>query len=221
MKAIKLFSAAIAMVFALNANAQGHFVADFKVGSVWEVGGFGIGLGYQTRILEKSDFELAWDVANFEWTAPFNSPADLDMLSLKTGLRAFSPSFAKDKFRFYTNLSIGYTCVLAKGIISADDIEDYLEDYEKSAMDIASSYLKGLGGDYLQDYSQAYKEASKSVSEAYDDEVDGTSMSAHHGFGLTWGVGLQYNKKWSLGYSLLYETAGKSKSHLVTIGYTF
>ena len=92
---------------------------------------------------------------------PFNSPGDWNQLDFKTGVRAFSPSFAGDHLRAYTNLDMGYVLGLAKGPF---------------------------------------------VSSA---------------FGLTWGAGIQYNEKWSLGYTLQYETAGKSKNHFATIAYTF
>lgn len=187
MKAIKFFVAAMAMAFAMNANAQvvkdGHFMVNVNLGAVTgggaSQGAFGIGVGYETReLLETSWISLAWDVAQFEWNAPFNSPSNLDFLSLKTGARAFSPSFAKGHLRAYTNLAMGYTCVLTK---------QYELDWDWD-----------------------------------DDDVDvDEKMKAHHGFGLTWGIGLQYNKKFSWGYSLQYETAFKMKNHFFTMAYTF
>ena len=47
------------------------------------------------------------------------------------------------------------------------------------------------------------------------------SMNANHGFGLTFGAGLQFNQKWSFGYTLQYETALKTKNHFGTIGFAF
>lgn len=46
-------------------------------------------------------------------------------------------------------------------------------------------------------------------------------MEANHGFGLTWGVGVQIKKKFNIGYTLQYETAFESKNHFATFGYTF
>jgi hypothetical protein len=40
-------------------------------------------------------------------------------------------------------------------------------------------------------------------------------------FGITYGLGLQFKQKFSFGYSLIYETAGSSKSHFATFGWTF
>ena len=174
MKTIRLFSVALAMLFAMGANAQifkdGHFVGNFNIGGVTGKGGFskaafGIGLGYQTRELYSCDYvSLAWDVFQFEWNAPFDSPGDLDFLGFKTGARAFSPSFAKDKLRGYTNLAMGYTL----GLWSF-----------------------------------------------------GSDTQAESAFGLTWGIGLQYSQKWSLGYTLEYESNGTSKCHFATVAYTF
>ena len=165
MRAIKFFSAAIAMAFAMNASAKtfddGNFTVNENFGSIASVGGFGLGVGYQTEVYSNQWLTLNWDVLHFEWDAPFNSPGDWNQLDFKTGVRAFSPSFAGDHLRAYTNLDLGYVLGLAKGPF---------------------------------------------VSSA---------------FGLTWGAGIQYNEKWSLGYTLQYETAGKSKNHFATITYIF
>ena len=199
MKAIKFFVAAMAMTFAMTANAQiseGHFTANVNLGSVASTGGFGLGVGYRADVYTHDYFTLAWDVAHFEWDAPFDSPSNFNELSLKTGARVFSPTFANDKLRAYTNLAMGYTCVLAKGW-SGPKIkgpEDFATDYE---------YMV-----YLMDLESEIENA-------------GTSMKGHSAFGLTWGIGVQYNQKWALGYTLQYETWGKSKNHFATISYTF
>lgn len=171
MKAIKFFVAAIAMTFAMGANAQLHlsegtFALNANVGSYApSTAGFGLGVGYQADFYSNNWITLAWDVLHFEWDAPFNSPGDSDMLSFKTGCRAFSPDFANDRLRAYTNLDLGYVL----GITDSDKVR------------------------------------------------------TDHFFGLTWGIGLQLNKKWSLGYSLQYikNGDGDGKSHYATVGYTF
>lgn len=200
MKKVKLFFAAVATIFAMNANAQ--FIADVRLGSVASAGGFGLNVGYEKPITEFQGCEFAWDVVNFEFAAPFNSPADLDMLSLKTGVRAFSPTFGNDKFRAYTNLAIGYTCVLNKwgDVGAAFDYADEVED------------LLNAGN---------YAAAQAAAQAALDEIDDGGSMSAYHGFGLTWGIGVQYNKKFSLGFTLQWESKFKTKNYFATFGYTF
>lgn len=40
-------------------------------------------------------------------------------------------------------------------------------------------------------------------------------------FGLTYGLGFQFKEKFSVGYTLIYETAGSSKTHFATFGWTF
>lgn len=224
MKAIKFFSVALAMAFAMNANAQfatggkksagsstmsfepeSHVTVDLKVGSVAGRGGFGVGIGYQKSFYGGNWGTLAWDVFNLDWNAPFKSPTDLDYLSLKTGLRYFTPSFANDKLRVYTNIAMGYTCVLSKGGLWGvlglnDNVWDNWKDYDRDYRD----YLEELE-DYFDDYDDDYLE----------------TIQASHGFGLTWGFGVQINKKFSVGYSLQYETAFKTKSHLATIGFSF
>ena len=186
MKAVKLFLAAVAMTFAMGANAQieGRFVLDVKAGAITpgSQGAFGVGFGYQVDLKEFNDWNLAWDVANFEYAAPFNSPADLDLLALKSGLRLFTPSFWGGKWRAYTNLGVGYSCVLAKNL--------------------------NLGAYYDPTTGQVVV-------------VGDDSMKANHGFGLTFGVGLQLNQKFSFGYTLQYETSCKLKTHFGTIGIAF
>lgn len=171
MKTIKFFLAAMAMTFAMGASAQlnlseGKFAVNANVGSYApSTAGFGLGVGYQADFYSNNWITLAWDVLHFEWDAPFNSPGDFDDLSFKTGLRAFSPSFANDRLRAYTNLDLGYVL----GLVNTDKVR------------------------------------------------------TSHFFGLTFGVGLQLNQKWSLGYTLLYRKNGdgNGKSHFATVGYTF
>ena len=187
-------------------DPKSHFVAEFRVGSIESKAGFGINLGGTKELTSFGGFTLAWDFVNVEWTAPFSSPADLDFLSAKTGLRLFSPSFANDKVRLYTNLSMGYTCVLMKGFDLGGDYDDY--DYDDYDYD-----------DLYDDLYDYFSRSDSPVTRASKD--DGTSMQANHGFGLTFGVGVQIAKKVNIGYSLQYETAFKSKNHFATIGYTF
>ena len=171
MKAVKFLLLVTIMAFASKASAQfgmsfgernNLFLFDVRIGGVAGAGGFGLNFGGEKRY---GDY-FAWDYVNVEYAAPFDSPADFDILSLKTGVRGFSPSFANEKLRAYSNLAVGYSCVLAKDWWNGD-------------------------------------------------------MEANHGFGLTFGVGIQINKKYSIGYSLMYETAFKTKSHLATIGFAF
>ena len=182
MKAVKLLFAALAMTFVMNANAQkdDHFVLDAKFGvfTPGSIGGFGVGFGYQKNLTEFNNFTLAWDVITAEYEAPFNSPADFGFLSAKTGLRLFSPSFLGDKWRAYTNLSVGYTC-------------------------------------YMLSRDLAYTDAYGNLVYERD------TLKPFHGFGLTFGAGLQFNQKLSLGYTLQYDTYSKTKNHFATIGWSF
>lgn len=191
MKTVKFFFLAMAMTIATSASAQFagggasksasgfgsssatldpkvHFTAEFRGGSIESKGGFGFTLGAQKDIVALGSCPLAWDLVNVEYSAPFKSPSDFGFLAAKTGLRLFTPSFAGDMVRLYTNLSMGYSLTMMMG-----------------------------------DYS------------------DDSGVTTEHGFGLTYGVGFQYNKKINIGYTLQYETACKNKSHFATIGYTF
>ena len=106
---------------------------------------------------------------------------------MKSGLRLFSPTFWGGKWRAYTNLGVGYSCVLTK-VIKDGNIGAYLDPNTGQIV---------VGGEYE------------------------TKMQANHGFGLTFGAGLQFNQKFSFGYTLQYETALKTKSHFGTIGFAF
>ena len=205
------------MAFAMSANAQlfkdNHFTLNANLGAItgpfgYSEGGFGLGAGFQTGVLDSKYISLAWDVAQFEWNAPFDSPGDFDWLNLRSGIRAFSPSFANDHLRAYMNFGLGYTMVLSK-VGSAPDWDD-IYPYDPSEWYSYEEYL------FYREY--AYEEAK----DEFEDAVDGaTSMKAHSAFGLTWGFGLQLNKKFSLGYSLHYDTYSECKKHFVTFGFTF
>ena len=197
MKKVLFLAAAMTMAFAMSANAKifedNHFTLNANLGGIvgaggYSEGGFGLGAGFQTGVLDSKYISLAWDVVQFEWNAPFDSPGDMDWLNLRSGIRAFSPSFANDHLRAYMNLGMGYTCVLAKRYTVDVDYDDLYDD------------------DWWD----------------WDDVVDVDSkMKAHSAFGLTWGFGLQLNKKFSLGYSLHYDTYSECKKHFVTFGFTF
>lgn len=185
-----LFLVAMAMTFAMSSNAKifedNHFTLNANLGGIvgpysYSEGGFGLGAGFQTGVLDSKYVSLAWDVAQLEWNSQFDSPGDIDWLNFRSGIRAFSPSFANNHLRGYMNFGMGYTLVLVKGV--SYDIE----------------------------YDDGF---------VYVDDVE-TKMKGKSAFGLTWGFGLQLNKKFSLGYSLHYDTFTEFKKHFVTFGFTF
>ena len=184
MKKVLFLAAAMTMAFAMSANAKifedNHFTLNANLGAVtgtgYSEGGFGLGAGFQTGILDSKYISLAWDVAQVEWNSQFDSPGDIDWLNFRSGIRAFSPSFAKDHLRAYMNFGMGYSVVLLK---------EFDRDFDDGVLTI-------------------------------DEEMKG-----HSAFGLTWGLGLQLNKKFSLGYSLHYDTFTELKKHFVTFGFTF
>ena len=201
MKAIKFLVAAVAMAFAMSANAKifenNHFTVDASVGATvasssyvvetpWGLqtysgtdsqAAFSLGAMFQTEVFSTNWITLDWDVFRFAWVAPFNSPGDWDQLHFKTGVRAYSPSFAGDHLRAYTNLDMGYVLGLAK--VPSWELDD---DWEVD----------------------------------FDDDIETSSA-----FGLDWGLGIQLNKKFSFGYTLQFESNGKSKNHFFTFGFTF
>ena len=248
---IKYFFLAVAMTATTGASAQfvgggsnrtvgsssaeldtkAHFVADFRIGSVSSKGGFGINLGGTKEIASFAGCTLAWDFVNVEFAAPFSSPADLDYISAKTGLRLFSPSFANDNVRLYTNLSMGYTCVLTKG---SSEFIDKLLEYGGGYQFLNWMEKQDYSADEIKDILEKLEDIEEDINRRHYDEDEevaawesalrdnfGGKMEASHGFGLTWGIGVQIKKKYNIGYTLQYETAFKSKNHFATIGYTF
>ncbi len=211
-----------------------HLMADFKLGSVASAGGFGFNLGGTKEIYTISGCTVAWDFLNVEYAAPFSSPSNLDFLSLKTGLRLFSPSFMNDNLRLYTNLAMGYTCVLTKG---KGDSQLYY--FAKKRIEEGSSVAEkwaeeqGYSGKEIEElwrrldvYEEAFEEIEPYIPREEEDQaflnmIGSDKMQAYHGFGLTWGIGVQIKKKFNIGYTLQYETALKTKNHFATFGYTF
>ena len=209
-----------------------HFMADFKLGSVASSGGFGFNFGGTKEIYSISGCTVAWDFLNMEYSAPFNSPSNLDFLSLKTGLRLFSPSLMNDKIRLYTNLAMGYTCALTKG-------DSQLYNFAKKRIEEGSreaekwAEKQGYSGKEIEElyrrlavYEEAFDIIEQDIPREEEDQaflnmIGSDKMQANHGFGLTFGVGVQIKKKFNIGYTLQYETALKTKNHFATIGYIF
>ena len=118
MKAFKLLLAAVAMTFAMGANAQffnGKFTAEIKGGvyTPGSTGAWAIAAGYQKAITESDGFNLAWDVVTIDFTDTFKNAGDYWQIGIKTGLRGFTPTFWGDNWRGYANYAGGYSYIKA------------------------------------------------------------------------------------------------------------
>ena len=146
---------------------KGHFfLLDVRFGGVNSDSfdpkvGFGVNLGGEYRFNKY----IALDYINIEYAGPFNFSKYYGVVSAKTGLRGFSPSFMADQLRIYTNISVGYSCVF--------------------------------------------------------DKYYNRKMHYYHGFGLTFGAGIQIKKKYSVGYTLQIEKGRETKCHFANIGFAF
>ena len=89
-----------------------------------------VGLGFHWERSYSSPY-LAWDVLSVFWDAPFESPTDFGRLSLKTGIRGFSPKFYRN-MRAYANLDLGYTM-------------NYYPDYDYYGYDDGTEFGHGFG----------------------------------------------------------------------------
>ena len=72
-------------------------------------GAFGLGLYFEHRYSKY----FAWDFLSVGWDAPFDSPSNFDRVTVKTGVRAFTPKFFKN-MRGYANFAFGYAACMMK-----------------------------------------------------------------------------------------------------------
>ena len=115
MKKLTLFTF-LGLVFltssAQNASSTPNDITygvDVKFGTIATCGAYGVGFH-----MERSYHPyISWDLVSVSWEAPFDSPADLDRMSLRTGVRGFSPCFFRS-MRGYAHVDMGYTAIVAK-----------------------------------------------------------------------------------------------------------
>lgn len=93
-------------------------------------GAFGVG----AHLEHHSNQYIAWDVVSVFWDAPFDSPSEFDRLSIKTGVRGFTPKFHRN-FRGFLNLDLGYSLNILR-------CYDYYEEYYVRHVD--TSHALGL-----------------------------------------------------------------------------
>ena len=193
MKAVKLLFAALAMSFAMNASAEGgRWTFDVKFGSV-----------------ERPYFD--WDTG-FEW-------------SDRSAGFGLGVGYQKD-IKEFNNWT------LAWDVVSFDYAAPFSSPAKADYLALRTGlrlFTPTFWGDKCRCYVNAAPGYScllwKEVEQQYWGNgillgVD-ESMKAHHGFGLSVGVGFQFMEKYSIGYTLQYETAGKTKSHFATLGWSF
>ena len=144
-----------------------HLMPEIKLGSCYGVAGIGANI-----VLER-DFHknLAWDVVSVDFSVPFKFNAS--NIGVKTGIRAFTNRFSKDRMRGFTSVAAGYEC----------NIFDKLVRWEEGFPII--------------------------------------KKKPHHGLGISWGIGLQFIDRISVGYALEYSTGIKYTSHYGRVGYRF
>lgn len=205
MRNLRFLSLAMAVAFGMSVNAQSasdgnasgtykpknKFTIDAKVGSVADGDEGGFGFGLGYQI----------GIVGGRWGAV---SADINFLE-------FAAPFNSPKNLDYAGAKAGpryFTPSFANG---------KLRGYTHLALGYTCVILPGLddeddypssrAGKYYDDYDDYGR---------YEDEEN----IANHGFGLTWGIGLQAFKWLSIGYSLQYETAFKTKSHFATITFS-
>ena len=132
MKIYRLFLTVCTMAIAMNASAQSetttqttgkpltensaslskggdydhrfHLMPEIKIGSTYGYAGFGANL-----VLEREFHKyLAWDLVSLDFSAPFDF--NHGNIGLKTGLRAFTSRFWKEKVRGFMSVAAGWDC---------------------------------------------------------------------------------------------------------------
>lgn len=137
MKTVKLLFAAVVMTFAMSASAQieNHFFANVNLGisTPGTLGAWGVGAGYEKGL----NNWLAWDIAMVDISSTFKRCGDGLQFGVKTGLRAYTPTFWGDNFRGYANYAGGYT-------------------YVKGAKKSSYGMIGGVGLQYKEKFSVGY-----------------------------------------------------------------
>ncbi len=195
MKYSKFFLAACLAAFALNASAQDetvetaeptasmstksaskgdydhgyHLMPEIKLGGYNGVFGFGANL-----VLEHEFHRyFAWDIVSLDFSAPFNFKEG--SLSLKTGLRYFTPRFWSGKVRGFVGAAVGYQGH-SKEVPNSCEYKKEWTSYE-------------LNPDGTTYYNSYYIHSKRKIIS---------------GFGASVSIGIQIKKHFFLSYTLEY-----------------
>lgn len=143
-----------------------HFMLETKIGGLYGTGGFGENFVFEREFHKY----IAWDIVSLDFNMPFNT--NFLTVGVKTGIRGYTPRWWDGKMRGYSNLAVGYDCVIYLG----------------NTRDI----LKWEG-----------------------------APTELHGFGLSWGIGVEIVDHFLVGYDLEYNSGIKSTAHFAKLTYKF
>lgn len=143
-----------------------HFMLETKIGGLYGTGGFGENFVFEREFHKY----IAWDIVSLDFNMPFNT--DFLTVGVKTGIRGYTPRWWDGKMRGYSNLAVGYDCVVYLG-----SVRDMLK----------------------------WQGASTEL----------------HGFGLSWGIGVEIVDHFLVGYDLEYNSGIKSTAHFAKLTYKF
>lgn len=143
-----------------------HFMLETKIGGLYGTGGFGENFVFEREFHKY----IAWDIVSLDFNMPFNT--NFLTVGVKTGIRGYTPRWWDGKMRGYSNLAVGYDCVVYLG----------------NTRDI----LKWEG-----------------------------APTELHGFGLSWGIGVEIVDHFLVGYDLEYNSGIKSTAHFAKLTYKF
>jgi hypothetical protein len=137
-----------------------------KIGGLYGTGGFGENFVFEREFHKY----IAWDIVSLDFNMPFNT--NFLTMGVKTGIRGYTPRWWDGKMRGYSNLAVGYDCLIYLG----------------NTRDI----LKWEG-----------------------------APTELHGFGLSWGIGVEIVDHFLVGYDLEYNSGVKSTAHFAKLTYKF
>lgn len=143
-----------------------HFMLETKIGGLYGTGGFGENFVFEREFHKY----IAWDIVSLDFNMPFNT--NFLTMGVKTGIRGYTPRWWDGKMRGYSNLAVGYDCLIYLG----------------NTRDI----LKWEG-----------------------------APTELHGFGLSWGIGVEIVDHFLVGYGLEYNSGIKSTAHFAKLTYKF
>lgn len=106
--------------------ASGDYDHGFRLMPEIKVGGYNGVFGFGANLVLEHEFHryFAWDIVSLDTSAPYDFSEGC--VGLKTGLRYFTPRFAKNKMRGYISAAVGYQCCIKEVVDYYDPDEIWI-----------------------------------------------------------------------------------------------
>lgn len=136
-----------------------HLMPEIKIGSSYGYAGFGANL-----VLEHEFHKyLAWDIFSIDFSAPFDLSEG--NFGLKTGLRAFTSRFWRDKARGFMSVATGWDCNIREHV-ERDKTGDkiHIKNKAKSGLGVSVGLGLQIQKHFFIGYTMEYSTAAKFTS---------------------------------------------------------